>query len=83
MKVANLRYDVLIEIDEDGKILIKDECEVGKEQESMDEIRELLKDLADVGEIEHLPPTKEKPRYEGVGKGKKKSKDKQKLRGGK
>jgi|TARA_B100001564_G_C20665641_1_gene683609 hypothetical protein len=83
LKVTNVRYDVLIEIDEDGKILIKDECEVGKEQESMDEIREMLKDLADVGQIEHLPPSKEKPRYEGVGKDKKKSKKKQKLRGGK
>ena len=83
MKVTNVRYDVLIEIDEDGKILIKDECEVGKEQESMDEIREMLKDLADVGQIEHLPPSKEKPRYEGVGKKKKKTKQKQKLRGGK
>ena len=49
----------------------------------MDEIREMLKDLADVGQIEHLPPSKEKPRYEGVGKDKKKSKKKQKLRGGK
>lgn len=78
-----MRYDVLIEIDEDGKIRIKDECEVGKEKESMDEIREMLKELADVGQIEHLPPTKEKPRYEGVGKKKKVTKQKQKLRGGK
>ena len=63
-----MRYDILIEIDENGKLTIKDECEIGKEQESMDEIRNLLKELADVDEIEHIPATKEKPRYEGVGK---------------
>lgn len=82
--VILLRYDVLIEIDEDGKITIKDECEIGKEKESMDEIREMLKELADVDEITHLPPTKEKPRHEGVGKGKKIRKDKsqQRLREG-
>ena len=44
----------------------------------------MLKDLADVDEIIHLPPTKEKPRYEGVGKGKNfgKSKKKQRLKRG-
>ena len=79
-----MRYDVLIEISDDGKITIKDECEIGKEQESLDEIREMLKDLADVDEIIHLPPTKEKPRYEGVGKGKNfgKSEKKQRLKRG-
>lgn len=58
--------DVIIEVDEDGKLFIKDECATGKEQESMDEIRSLLKDLADVTEIEHLPPSKEKDRLEGT-----------------
>jgi|GEM_PF-3108056 len=58
--------DIYITINEDGSISIKDECAPGQEQQSMDEIRELLKDLADVGEIEHLPATKEKPRYEGT-----------------
>lgn len=75
-----MRFDILIEIDENGKLSIKDECEVGKEQESMDEIRELLKELADVDEIEHMPPAKEKPRYEGVGKKTKKSNQNQKQR---
>lgn len=75
-----MRYDILIEIDENGKLTIKDECEVGKEQESMDEIRELLRDLADVDEIEHMPPAKEKPRYEGVGKKSKKAGQKKKQR---
>lgn len=79
-----MRYDILIEIDEHGKLTIKDECEVGKEQESMDEIRELLKELADVDEIEHMPPAKEKPRYEGVGKKTKKinQQEKQRLKRG-
>lgn len=75
-----MRYDILIEIDENGKLTIKDECEVGKEQESMDEIRELLRDLADVDEIEHMPPAKEKPRYEGVGKKSTKTGQKKKQR---
>lgn len=78
-----MRYDILIEIDEDGKLFIKDECAPGKEQESMDEIRELLKELADVDEIEHIPPNKEKPRYEGVGRKpnvKKKQRDQQSLK---
>ena len=75
-----MRFDILIEIDENGKLSIKDECEVGKEQESMDEIRELLKELADVDEIEHMPPGKEKPRYESIGKNTKKSNQNQKQR---
>lgn len=67
--------DIYITINEDGSISIKDECAPGQEQQSMEEIRDLLKDLADVGDIEHLPPTREKPRYEGTKAPSKKKQD--------
>ena len=76
--------EIRIQIDENGKLSIKNECKVGEEEQSLEEIRELMEELADVDQITHLPPREDEPhRYEGMGskqKKKKKSKDQAHLR---
>ena len=68
--------EIRIQIDENGKLSIKNECKIGEEEQSLEEIRELMKELADVDEIVHLPPREDDPnRYEGMGTKKKMKKD--------
>jgi hypothetical protein len=67
--------EIRIQIDENGKLSIKNECKAGEEEQSLQEIRELMEGLADVDEIIHLPPREDEPnRYEGMGTKLKKNK---------
>jgi len=47
---------IFITINEDGTLSVKTECEVGEEETSIEEIREMFKDIAEVREIIRDPP---------------------------
>jgi hypothetical protein len=47
---------IFITINEDGTLSVKTECEVGEEETSLEEIREMFRDIADVREIIRDPP---------------------------
>ena len=47
---------IKITLNEDGTLEFKTECEVGEEDISLEDIREYLKDIADIRVIERLPP---------------------------
>jgi hypothetical protein len=48
--------DVRITLHEDGSLEVKTHCERGEEETSLDEIRELLDEIADVGDFVIMPP---------------------------
>ena len=54
---------IFITINEDGTLSVKTECEVGEEETSLEEIREMFRDIADVREIIRDPP-KQPDRYQ-------------------
>ncbi len=55
--------DIRITLHEDGSLEVKTHCEKGEEESSLDEIRELLDDIADVGDFFILPPKPDDPNY--------------------
>lgn len=54
---------IFITINEDGTLAVKTECEVGEEETSLEEIREMFKGIAEVREIIRDPP-KQPDRYQ-------------------
>ncbi len=48
--------DIRITLHEDGSLEVKTHCEKGEEETSLDEIRELLNEIADVGDFVIMPP---------------------------
>ena len=54
---------IFITLNEDGTLSVKTECEVGAEETSLEEIREMFDGIADVREIIRDPP-KQPDRYQ-------------------
>ena len=54
---------IFITLNEDGTLSVKTECEVGEEETSLEEIREMFDGIADVREIIRDPP-KQPDRYQ-------------------
>ena len=71
--------EIRIHIDEEGKLSIKNECEVGEEEQSLEEIRKLMEELADVDEIIHLPARESEPQRYHTFKKKKESHSKDRV----
>lgn len=48
--------EIQITINEDGTLSIKTECEIGEEETSLEEIREMFEGIAEVRDIIRDPP---------------------------